>query len=46
MPFPGLGNADAAEKIITGYKLFCPKDADEFIYDVMLLCWKENPKER
>jgi len=46
LPFPGLSNAEVVQKVAREEKLEKPNSCPVEFYDVMLSCWKMNPKER
>ncbi len=39
IPFYGLSNSEAADKIVSDYRLPKPEECPEDIYAVMLSCW-------
>ena len=45
-PYQNLQNTDVAEYLNTGNRLPRPINCPSVIYDVMFLCWAENPKDR
>ncbi|KAI1899785.1 hypothetical protein AGOR_G00065320 [Albula goreensis] len=45
-PYELYNNAEVAEKIMQGYRLYRPQQASQEIYQIMRNCWHENPKER
>lgn len=46
VPYPGISNNDAVEKVISGYRLYKPKECSDEIYSIMKQCWEEDPKAR
>jgi serine/threonine protein kinase len=46
LPYPGVQNKDVAGLLKEGYRMPCPRGSPKGIYDIMLMCWKENPEER
>jgi serine/threonine protein kinase len=46
VPYPGMNNVEAAEKVLEGYRLAKPASCPDAMYEIMMRCWKENPKER
>ena len=45
-PYPGITNGEAVEKVISGYRLYKPKETSDEIYAIMCQCWQEDPKAR
>jgi len=45
-PYFNLNNADAAEKVVSGYRLEQPKDCPDEIYNMMQKCWEAEPEKR
>ena len=41
-----MSNADVIEQVSNGFRLPCPADCPEEIYQVMQSCWHENPEQR
>ena len=46
LPYPGVQNKDVSELLKTGYRMPCPRGCPKGVYDIMFMCWKENPEER
>ena len=46
MPYFTMTNAEAMEKVATGYRLQQPKGCPDEVYKLMLSCWNEDPMER
>jgi FMS-like tyrosine kinase 1 len=46
-PYPGMeANQSLFHKIRDGYRMEKPKLASQEIYEIMLECWRVNPKSR
>ena len=45
-PYPGMTNMEVTIKIQEGYRLPRPTNCPDPVYDLMKLCWKEDPSER
>lgn len=45
-PYPDMTNAQVLEKLPQGYRMPQPIGCSHKLYDVMLDCWKEEPKQR
>lgn len=45
-PYPGVSNADLLDLLKKGYRMEKPPHCDCELYNIMLNCWKVNPKER
>jgi serine/threonine protein kinase len=46
IPYFGLSNSEAIEKIVAGQLLAKPEECPEELYDVMKQCWQKNPNDR
>ena len=45
-PYPGMTNGEVLAKIGQGYRMPPPSGCPEKFYDMMLNCWREDPKDR
>ncbi|XP_031845294.1 tyrosine-protein kinase Fer isoform X5 [Nomia melanderi] len=45
-PYSGMSNAQAREKIDTGYRMPAPENTPDEIYRLMLRCWEYEPEKR
>nr|XP_006818515.1 PREDICTED: tyrosine-protein kinase Fer-like [Saccoglossus kowalevskii] len=46
IPYPGMNNATAREKIENGYRMSAPDGTPNEIHELMLECWKYHPQDR
>lgn len=46
VPYASMSNSEVLEEINKGYRLPKPETCPEVIYEMMLKCWKKDPKER
>ena len=46
IPYPGLTNAQTLAKVERGYRMPCPPNCPDSLYQIMLDCWKANAQER
>jgi len=46
IPYPGMNNAQVLEALQTGYRMPCPKDCPESLYQIMLKCWEHDAASR
>nr|XP_057906864.1 protein-tyrosine kinase 6b [Doryrhamphus excisus] len=46
VPYPGLNGKEAHEMVVEGYRMPSPPDCPEFLYQMMLKCWRVEPVER
>ncbi|KAJ8378727.1 hypothetical protein AAFF_G00237050 [Aldrovandia affinis] len=46
LPYEQYDNAQVAERIMQGYRLYRPRHASEEIYQLIRSCWHENPEDR
>ena len=46
IPYPGMNNRQTLERVEQGYRMPCPANCPEKLYNTMLFCWKENPEDR
>ena len=45
-PYPGMNNAQALEAVVNGYRMPCPANCPELLYEIMKDCWRDNPASR
>ncbi|KAL5457173.1 hypothetical protein EMCRGX_G034418 [Ephydatia muelleri] len=46
IPYPGMSNAEVLQNLDKGYRMPCPANTPESLYQIMLDCWKRNPADR
>lgn len=46
LPYPGMSNAEVLQQLERGYRMPCPPNTPESLYQIMLDCWKKNPMDR
>ncbi|XP_070535873.1 tyrosine-protein kinase Fer-like isoform X1 [Ptychodera flava] len=46
IPYPGMGNQVAREKIENGYRMTAPEGTPPEVYDIMKKCWQYHPADR
>lgn len=46
VPYRGMSNKEVSEQVIAGYRLEMPPGCPPEIWNLMKICWAENPKER
>jgi hypothetical protein len=46
LPYPGLSNANVAEKVLRGYRMESPLNCPSYIYEIMTHCWDAKPDNR
>jgi hypothetical protein len=46
LPYPGMSNAEVADKIFRGYRMEPPLDCPPEVYEIMVSCWKQEPENR
>ncbi|KAI1897431.1 hypothetical protein AGOR_G00083220 [Albula goreensis] len=46
MPYPTLTNYQVVQKLSTGYRMSCPTNCPNVLYEIMMDCWKENEYDR
>lgn len=46
IPYPGMSNAEVLQQLERGYRMPCPPNTPESLYQIMLDCWKKNPADR
>jgi len=46
IPFGTMSNQEALEYILQGYRLSKPARCPDSVFEIMQLCWRENPIER
>ena len=45
-PYPGMTDAEVIEALQTGYRMPCPDDCPEQLYDIMKECWRDEATSR
>ena len=45
-PYPGMTNTEALEAAVKGYRMPQPPGCPDKLYNIMLNCWREEPKNR
>ena len=46
IPYPGMTNAEVLKAVENGYRMPCPYQCPEPLYNIMLHCWMPEPEER
>mmetsp|Transcript_23883 Transcript_23883/g.33477 ORF Transcript_23883/g.33477 Transcript_23883/m.33477 type:complete len:928 (-) Transcript_23883:126-2909(-) len=46
LPYRGMGNNEATEAVINGYRLPKPNRCPDSVYVLMMQCWAEEPSDR
>ena len=46
MPYPGMSNAEVLRKVAEGYRMPKPVGCPGALYEIMLSCWRDEPKCR
>ena len=46
LPYSGLNNAQALEAIVNGFRMPCPANCPELLYEIMKDCWRDDPASR
>lgn len=46
IPYPGMTNAESLQQIERGYRMPCPSECPQQIYDLIRKCWNDNPESR
>ena len=45
-PYPGMKNAQVLEALQNGYRMPCPMDCPEQLYEIMRECWRDDAASR
>ena len=45
-PYPGMNNAQVLEAVVNGYRMPCPENCPELLYEIMRECWRDDPASR
>ena len=45
-PYKGLNNLEVITKVASGYRMPCPDNCPEQLYETMLCCWMQDPQRR
>uniref|UniRef100_A0A0N5AC59 Tyrosine-protein kinase n=1 Tax=Syphacia muris TaxID=451379 RepID=A0A0N5AC59_9BILA len=46
LPYPGMTNAEVLQQVENGYRMPCPNDCPQALYEIMLQCWHKEPEKR
>ncbi|KAM3594013.1 uncharacterized protein V6R79_000669 [Siganus canaliculatus] len=46
IPYPGMSNPEVIQNLERSYRMPKPENCPDELYNVMLLCWRENPEDR
>ncbi|XP_037603241.1 tyrosine-protein kinase Lck [Sebastes umbrosus] len=46
IPYPGMSNPEVIQNLERSYRMPRPDNCSEGLYNVMCLCWRENPEDR
>jgi fyn-related kinase len=46
LPYPGLSNAEVADKVLHGYRMEAPSNCPGEVYAIMARCWDVKPELR
>ena len=46
LPYPGLSNAEVADKVLHGYHMEAPSNCPTEVYTIMTCCWVTKPEFR
>ena len=46
VPYPGLSNNEARDRVEEGYRMECPRGCPDEVYQIMKECWEYEPEDR
>ncbi|XP_004716122.1 protein-tyrosine kinase 6 [Echinops telfairi] len=46
IPYAGMSNHEAFQKVDAGYRMPCPPECPPSVHRLMLACWQHNPEHR
>ncbi|CAL8299747.1 unnamed protein product [Boreogadus saida] len=46
LPYPGMSNPEVIQNLEEGYRMPRPDNCPEGLYNIMLMCWSEEPENR
>ena len=46
VPYPGMTNSEVLAKVEQGYRIPRPLGCPDHLYQIMLDCWRQDPKDR
>uniref|UniRef100_A0A4W6DQR7 Tyrosine-protein kinase n=1 Tax=Lates calcarifer TaxID=8187 RepID=A0A4W6DQR7_LATCA len=46
IPYPGMSNPEVIQNLERGYRMPKPENCPEGLYNIMGVCWRENPEDR
>ncbi|XP_040291042.1 tyrosine-protein kinase HCK [Bufo bufo] len=45
-PYPGMSNLEVITALERGYRMPCPTNCPQALYNIMLQCWQQSPEQR
>ncbi|KAM4602319.1 tyrosine-protein kinase HCK-like, partial [Discoglossus pictus] len=45
-PYPGMSNMEVISALDRGYRMPCPQQCPQELYNMMLHCWQQEPEQR
>lgn len=46
IPYPGMTNAEVLSQVEHGYRMPCPPNCTQPLYEIMIECWHKDPMRR
>ncbi|KAK5853028.1 hypothetical protein PBY51_006851 [Eleginops maclovinus] len=46
IPYPGMTNPEVIRSLDRSYRMPCPDNCPQELYDIMNMCWRERPENR
>lgn len=46
IPYPGMTNAEVLHQVEHGYRMPCPPNCPQALYEIMIECWLKDPMKR
>uniref|UniRef100_U5EXY3 Tyrosine-protein kinase n=1 Tax=Corethrella appendiculata TaxID=1370023 RepID=U5EXY3_9DIPT len=46
IPYPGMTNAEVLSQVEHGYRMPCPPNCSQPLYEIMIECWHKDPMRR
>uniref|UniRef100_A0A8C5HYW1 Tyrosine-protein kinase n=1 Tax=Gouania willdenowi TaxID=441366 RepID=A0A8C5HYW1_GOUWI len=46
IPYPGMSNPEVIQNLEQGYRMPKPDNCPDGLYNIMTVCWRENPEDR
>uniref|UniRef100_A0A7N9ATI5 Tyrosine-protein kinase n=1 Tax=Mastacembelus armatus TaxID=205130 RepID=A0A7N9ATI5_9TELE len=46
IPYPGMTNPEVIRSLDKSYRMPCPENCPNELYEIMMMCWRQKPEDR